>query len=147
MSNIIHKLILNKCPNYDFNQYHFKFGDVVDTLNGARIFVIEGSLDYVEAFILKSSFSLRRYTQCLVSYKNLPRYSQGEFTSIELPVTKSLRWKVGDVVIDPQFNNKLLLIKEGDRNSFTAVILESANPQHVGYRVCVINPYRDYLLN
>lgn len=147
MSNIIHKLILQRCPNYDFGRYHFKFGDVVNTLDGAKIFIIESALNYVEAFILKSSFTLRRYTKCNVPYSNLPDFRKGEFVSEELPLATSLKWQVGNVVLDPQFNNKLLLIEEGEKNSFTAVILESDFPQYVGYFVCVVNPYRDYLLN
>lgn len=147
MPNIIHKLILQSCPDYDFGRYHFKLGDVVDTLDGAKIFVIDSALDYVEAFILKSSFTLRRHTKCYVPYSNLPDFKKGEFVSEELHIATSLKWQVGNVVMDPQFNNKLLLTEENEKNTFIGVILESEVPQYVGYSVVVQNPYRDYLLN
>lgn len=144
MSDILHKLILQRCPNYDFDQYRYRFGDIVETLDGAKIFVVESALDYVEAFILKSSFTLRRYTECRVPYSNLPKYGQDEFVNEQLPVSNSLNWKVGNVVIDPQFNTKLLLTKSLD-NGFTALVLESPVPPNRGCSVFVMNPYRDYI--
>lgn len=144
MSDILHKLILQRCPKYDFDQYRYRFGDIVETLDGAKIFVVESALDYVDAFILKSSFTLHRYTTCRVPYSNLPKYGKDEFVNEQLPVSNSLNWKVGNVVIDPQFNTKLLLTKSLD-NGFTALVLESSVQPNYGCSVFVINPYRDYI--
>lgn len=135
---------MTRCPDYDFNQYRYKFGDVVETLDGAKIFVIESALNYVEAFILKSSFTLRRYTTCMVPYDNLPKYGKEEFVNEQLPVSNSLNWKIGNVVTDPQFDSKLLLTECVD-GGFRAYVLESCNQAYVGCAVFAMNPYRDYI--
>lgn len=142
--NTIQKLILKKCPEYDFNQYHFKFGDVVESKDGARVFVIESGLMYVKAFILRSSFKYRRFQYATVPYADLPYYVAGAFKSGALPVLKSLRWRVGAVVHD-EWGVDILLTEE-QNNGFLGYVV-SEDSKYYGMCVFTMNPYRDYIQN
>ena len=143
--NTIQKLILKHCPTYDFEQYHYEFGDIVETLDGAKIFVTKSLLTEVDAYVLRSSFKYRRYKFARVPYTELPYYTKGSFRSEELPLCKSLRWRVGTVVHDEQYDNYILLTEERD-GGFVGLVVGPQSSYYYGTSVWVMNPYREYIM-
>ena len=139
-----HRIILKKYPNYDLNRQRFTFGDVVTTNDGAVIFVTESAIEDVYAFVLKSSFKYRRFQYAAVPYADLPYYAKGEFKSETLPVLKSLRWRVGAVVHEEQFDNYMLLTEERD-GGFVGLVINPDSKYYYQQSVWVMNPYRDYI--
>lgn len=138
------KLILKKYPDYDLNRYRFKFGDIVTTNDGALIFVTESAIEYVKAYVLKSSFTYKRFQYTTVPYTDLPYYHKGEFESEQLPVLKSLRWRVGAVVHDVQFDNYMLLTEERD-GGFVGLVINPDSKYYYKTSVWVMNPWQCYI--
>lgn len=138
--NVLKRLILSKCPDYDFDRYRFKFGDIVETLDGAKIFVKSSALSYVEAFILKSSFTLRRHNYAKVPYDNLP----DKPLDTQIQVQTKLRWSVGDFVKEPLYGMVVLLTEKVD-NGFYGLVVESSNPYYRETSIYITNPYQDYI--
>lgn len=145
MANYVKMGILSKYPDYDFNRYSFKFGDVLRTNNGALIFVIGSAIEYVDAFVLKSSFGIKKNQKVKIYYSELPYHKKNMFTSEKLCVSKSIKWSVGDVVIDPRYGTKILLTEERDHGGFYGLVLESENKFYIETSVYVTNPYIDYV--
>lgn len=137
------KYILRKYPNYDLNRYRFKFGDIVTTNDGALVFVTESAIEDIRAYVLKSSFTYRRFQYTAIPYTDLPYYCKGEFVSEPLPVLKSLRWRVGAMVHDEQFDNYMLLTEERD-GGFVGLVI---NPDSKYYKtsVWIMNPWLCYI--
>ncbi|WP_289751762.1 hypothetical protein [Bacteroides acidifaciens] len=89
--DILRNLILNKYPDYDFDRYHFKSGDIVRTLDGAVICVRESALEYVDAFPIVRSMRIREKVWQRVPYTDLPYYKKGEFVSLSIKPTTSVK--------------------------------------------------------
>lgn len=138
--NVLKRLILFKCPNYDFDHYRFKFGDIVETLDGAKIFVKSSALSYVEAYVLKSSFALRRFRYVNVPYDNLPDKPLDE----QIQVQTKLKWSVGDFVKESLYGMTILLTEKVD-NGFYGLVVESTNPYYRETSIYITNPYQDYI--
>lgn len=145
MSNFMIRPIKNKYPDYDENRHHFKFGDVVKTNSHAIIFVKESLITHVEALVLKPGFGLKMHEIININYSELPYYDKGKFESKELKIYKGLNWKVGDVVIDPRSNFKILLYEDRERGGFYGWVLECDDPFYKETGIYINNPYKDYI--
>lgn len=145
MNDIIRKVILAKCPDYDFDRYRFRYGDFVQTEDGAKLMVVESCLTYVKAFVLKRSLTIRVLGESKIFYENLPYYNKGNFKSVKYTINKSLLWKSGDVVQDNDFI--LLLCEDLGNQSFYAYVLETPYDYYKESKIYVVNPYRDYVIS
>lgn len=143
--NIIRNLILKSNPDYDFNRYRFKPGDIVRTLDGAVIVVEYSALDYIKAFPIKRSISCKIRQFQRVHYNNLPYYEKDNFEPICIPITKSLCWKIGNIIVD-EYGAKVLLFEEVEHQCFYGFVLETDNDYYLHTRIYVQNPYKDYIL-
>lgn len=145
MSDIMRKVILAQYPDYDFERHSFKFGEIVKTNTGATIFVIQSAIEYVEAFVLKSGFGLKKNTKVNVNYTDLPYFKKDEYTSINFSINKGLKWEVGQIVMDKRTGSKLLLTEEND-NGFHAIVIESENKYYLECGIYVRNPLEGYIV-
>lgn len=144
--DVIRKLILNKYPDYDFDRYRFKSGDIVRTLDGALVCVRESALEYVDAFPIVRSMRIREKVWQRVPYTDLPFYTKGEFVSLNIKPTTSVKWKVGDfVTLDYEDSLALLTEEHKDRHqAFYAYVLRCSNNYYLHTGIYVENPMKDY---
>lgn len=144
--DILRKLILHECPDYDFDRYHFKSGDIVRTLDGAVICIKESALEYVEAFPVVRSMCIREKIWQRVPYTNLPYYRKGEFVNLSVKPTTSIKWKVGDFVyLDYEEGLALLTEEHKDRyQAFYAYVLQCNNNYYLHTGIYIENPMKAY---
>lgn len=143
--NVIQKLIMNQCPDYDFSRYRFREGDMVETLDGALVIVEYSALEYVSAFPIRRSMTCRKKEFQRVSYSNLPYYKKGEFKHKSYPISNSIFWKLGDIVRDEPGYVVLLTKEDGDQK-FSGFVLEAENEYYLHTRIYIRNPYAAYVL-
>lgn len=143
--NILEKLISKKCPGYDFNRYHFNKGDIVKLSCGAVIVVEYSCLEYVQAWIHKRSLTYRDFTSVRIFYNDLPYFEKGTFTNYNYSVQKRLKWRVGDIILDPKTGVTSFLYEETRPQEFYAFVLKSDNKYYMHTHVFVPNPYREYI--
>lgn len=145
MNDIIRKLILRDCPNYDFDRHRFSSGDVVKLDCGAVIIVDESALTYIKGYVYKRSLKHREFGEVKISYDELPCYPKGEFKSYPYTVQKKLKWSVGDIVSDPNYGTVGYLYEEVRPQEFYMYVLETNNNYYLHTRVYIANPYRGYV--
>ena len=58
---------------------------------------------------------------------------------------KTLRWRVGAVVHDEQYDNYILLTEERD-GGFVGLVVGPQSSYYYGISVWVMNPYREYIM-
>lgn len=145
MHDVIRKLILQDCPDYDFDRHRFKSGDLVKLDCGAVIVVTESGLDHVRCYVYKRSLRYRECGEIKVDYTDLPYYPKGSFTSHPYSIQKKLKWSVGDIVTDPTYGTVGYLYEEVRPQEFYMYVLESDNDYYKHTRVYIPNPYREYI--
>ncbi len=64
-----------------------------------------------------------------------------------MKINKKIKWSVGNIVINPKDNSKLLLVEEVKPHSFYAYVISSINNLYNGTKVYVENPYMPYMTN
>lgn len=144
--DVIRKLILNKCPNYDFDRHRFESGDYVTTLCGAKIIVKNSALDYVDAYVLVRSLKFRERGLQRIYYDDLPYFAKSTFIN-KLPKTQSsLNWKIYDIVHLEFGNMTVLLTEEKGHQQFYAFVLSSDNNYYLHTSIYVENPYKEYIM-
>lgn len=143
---IIQKLILEECPNYDFDRYRFQPGDILKMSDGAIICVEYSALDYVSAFPLLRSMRVREKCWQKIYYSDLPYYQKGSFTSLDIIPINRLKWKVGDIVNMDKCDGKVLLTEEDDMRpqTFIGFVLECENNYYTHTGIYIENPMKDY---
>lgn len=144
---IIQKLILEECPDYDFNRYRFENGDIVKTLDGAVICVEYSMLDCVKASPIKRSMKIREKKLQCVYYNDLPYYEKGKFNNsiVVRPINK-IKWSIGDII---EMDNMTMLLEDEDKDrvqSFCAYVLESKNNYYIHTHISIDNPMRHYFI-
>ena len=143
--NWIEKLILKDHPGYDFSRYRFKDGDFVKLDDGAVILVKQSGLVSVSAYVYKKSFKYHEYIEYEIPYSELPYFKKGEFKSEPYRIKKSLLWKEGDVVQDPEYGTVGYLYADLGEQKFYMWVLESPNPVYVHTGVYIENYWGDYV--
>lgn len=143
---IIEKAILAKYPDYDFDRYRFRAGDIVQSNDGAVIIVIESSLTDVYAYIYKKSFIHNVHCKTSIPYEELPYFAKGEFKSLPYSLRRSLNWRVGDIVQDPQYGTVCYLYADaGYHQGFYAWVLGPENSYYLHQGIYLQNPYGTYV--
>lgn len=145
MSDIIRKLIRSECPDYDFDRYRFKSGDVVRLDCGAVIVVAESCLDYVRCYVHRRSLKYREFGEAKVDYTDLPYYPKETFVSHPYTTQKKLKWSVGDIVTDHAYATVGCLYKEVGPQEFYMYVLSTDNSYYLHTGVYIQNPYREYV--
>lgn len=143
--NIIERLIIKKCPNYDFNRYRFKSGDYVTTLCGAKIIVKESALEYVDAYVLNRSLKYREKGLQRVYYDDLPYFEESAFINKLPKIQSRVNWKLYDIVHLELGNMTVLLTEEKGHQQFYAYVLSSDNNYYLHTSIYIENPYKDYI--
>lgn len=142
----LRKLILSKCPDYDFERYHFSSGDYVETLDGARILVTEPALEYTHAYVLVRSLKYREKGLQRISYKDLPYYKKGTFVNKLPKLNTSKKWKLYDLVFVDEYFDMIVLLDECiGHQRFYAYVISSENKYYLNTRIYIENPYKDYI--
>lgn len=143
-NNPFRNYILNRYPDYDFERYRFEYGDIVKTSSNAVLFVIQSSLDEVEAFVIHSGFGYKKSSVVSISYHDLPYFKNGEFVKEDPQIFKSLKWEVGKFVIDPNNGYVFLLKERVNEKAFYAYVVKCENSFYDGTIVYLQDPYYDY---
>lgn len=143
--DVIRKMILAECPDYDFNRYRFKSGDVVKLDDNAVIIVKESCLTYVTAYVHKRSFKYHMYGEVRIPYTELPYFAKGKFQPYTYSIQKKLQWKVGDIVEDPTYDMIGYLLSEQGHQRFYMYVLETDYPYYLHTGVYIENPYAEYV--
>lgn len=146
MSDLIEKLILKKHPNYDFERYRFKAGDIVETLDGATIVVRYSACEYVEAYVIRKSLKYREKGLQNIKYDGLPYYKKGTFTNKLPKITRRLEWKVYDFVHLDNGNITVLLSDKVGHQAFYGYVLSSENNYYLHTNIYLENHFKDYVM-
>lgn len=145
MTNLMNKLILSECPDYDFERQHFVSGDIVKTLDGAVIIVTSSALEYITGYVYRRSLRYTKHCEVSVPYSELPYYKAGEFKSVEYKCQKKIRWSVGDIVQDPTYGAIGYLYEQVGHQQFYMYVLETDNPYYLHTGVYIESPYSGYI--
>ena len=145
--NIIQKLILKKYPNYDLNRYHYKCSDIINhKYNGAQIIVEYSAIEYIQGYVIKSGFGMKKGTKIRVNYDDLEYYAKDQYIKPDYNISSRIRWEPGDIVRDPD-NGFILLITEYAGDGFYALVLDSnGNEYYDETSIYVLNRYSDYIM-
>lgn len=143
--NVLQRLILRDHPDYDFEQYHFRAGDMVKSLDGGLFIVDYSACEYVEAFPLVRTLTYRKKEFQRVYYTDLPYYRKGEFVNSEYPIKdeRIVKWEVGDIVCG-EYGIVALLFQECGTQEFYGYVLDSDNSYYLHTRIYLPNPNRYY---
>lgn len=144
--DLIRKAILQKCPDYDFDRYRFKSGDVVKLDCGAVIVVRQSYLKSVWAYVHKRSLHYRNLGSADIPYDDLPYYKKGEFRHAPYKLNKTLKWQVGDIVEDPTYGTVGYLYEETEHQCFYMYVMECDNSYYTNTGIYIQNPYGGYVI-
>lgn len=144
--DILRKLILKEYPNYDFDRYHFDFGDIIECNDGSKVVCEYSTCEYIKAFVIRRGFKNRKIGYSNIYYEDLPYYSKKEgFTSLGANVSTFLKWTVGELRrVDG--NMLVLLTEETGFQDFYALVLDSKNTYYLKTHIAIRNPYVDYII-
>lgn len=141
--DILRKLIKREHPDYDFDRHHFSSGDILVTLDSAKIVVEYGALDYVSAFVVKRGLKYRELGACNIPYSDLPYYKRGEFQTASTKCSTSLEWKEWEF---RQLEGKvILLLNKVEHQTFRAYVLSSEDKSYEHEVIYVRNPFASYV--
>lgn len=143
--DIIRKVILQRHLDCDFERYHYKAGDIARTLDGAVLICEYSAIDYINAFPIVRSISIRNKKFQRVPYTNLEYIKKGKYKKEEYPISKSINWKVGDIVEQDGFI--VLLYEEVRHQQFYGYVLEAEQKYYIDVRVFIQNNFASYVVN
>lgn len=142
---VIRNLILEKCPDYEFDRYRFKPGDIVKTLDGAIVVVEYSSISYISAFPIVRSMKFRKKEVQRINYKDLPYYDKGEFVNMSYKISKKVIWKVGDIVKSEYDDTVLLISEEDKKQQFVGFVLCTENSYYLHTKIILNSPTYGYV--
>ena len=109
--------------NYDPERYLYHIGDIVKLDCGAVGIVRTAGVKWVDMCIHKRSLVHRKFGVEHIEYTDLPYVRKGEFVPAQYTINKTLKWHVGDVIVEREFGMTVYLYEETDHQCFYGFVL------------------------